>query len=287
MAKAGDCNSPIPGSNPGGAFFYLMLTIIPTPIGNLEDITLRALRTLKEVDLILAEDTRHTKKLLIHYQISTQLSSYHKFNEKKELNKILSLLKNNHHIALVSDAGTPVLSDPGCLLVKEAIKKEIKITSLPGASAITTSISLVPSDNPNFQFLGFFSKKKNERKQQIDAAINYPGLTLFFVTKYNILKVLKEIPDSCFLSIFRELTKIHEEKLHSTAKELRENFSEREPRGEMTLVIHGERSEEINYLSPSEIFSLLLEYLPKSSAAKVTSKITNSNKKNFYLTSAS
>ncbi|OGN65818.1 MAG: 16S rRNA (cytidine(1402)-2'-O)-methyltransferase, partial [Chlamydiae bacterium RIFCSPLOWO2_01_FULL_28_7] len=196
-----------------------MLYIVATPIGNLKDITFRALEVLKAVDYILCEDTRVSRILLNHYDIKTPLKSYHKFNEKKFLESILTDLKNFKEIALISDAGTPIISDPGNILVKEAIKNNLKITTIPGANSVISALTLSDMDTLPFQFLGFF------KDEFLNRIIFYDGISIFFESSKKILKTIekiKKIDPERNISIFKELTKKFETRIYKKAKDLHE-----------------------------------------------------------------
>jgi 16S rRNA (cytidine1402-2'-O)-methyltransferase len=216
------------------------LYVVPTPIGNLEDITLRALRILKEVDLILAEDTRTTHKLLSHYQIETRLQSYHIFNEHQKTSEIADRILAGETLALVSDAGTPSISDPGFMLVRACLEREVEVECLPGPTALIPA--LVNSGFPceKFCFEGFLPHKKGRRTRLTELAAESRTIILY-ESPHRIVRVLQELQqvmgDSRRCSVSRELTKIHEETRRGTFTELIAYFSSREPRGEMVVVV--------------------------------------------------
>ena len=218
-----------------------MLYIVPTPIGNLEDITLRAIRILKEADIILTEDTRKTSILLKHYSIYTKMSAYHKFNEHKTLDTIINRLKGGEKAALVSDAGTPLLSDPGYRLVRAAIEAGIRIEALPGASAVLAAlvVSGMPSDQ--FHFAGFLPSKQGARKRALEALADEAATLIFYETPHRILEALDDINavyGSRDVVVARELTKMHEEVLRGTATQIRETLAARDSvRGEFVILI--------------------------------------------------
>jgi len=220
----------------------LKLYLIPTPIGNLEDITLRAIRLLKEVDLVLAEDTRQTKKLFTHYEISTPLQSYHTYNEHKKTAQIIELLQQQQTIALVSDAGTPGISDPGFLLVRECVNNNIEVESLPGPTALI--VALVASGLPcdRFIFEGFLPQKKG-RKTKLEKLSEEERTIVLYESPHRIMKLIDEIELYFGVSrkfcIARELTKIHEEFLRGTAFEIKQQIGERKLKGEIVVVIEG------------------------------------------------
>jgi 16S rRNA (cytidine1402-2'-O)-methyltransferase len=218
------------------------LYIVPTPIGNLKDITLRALDVLKEVDVILAEDTRQTIKLLKHYDISNSLQSFHLHNEHKVLNGIIGRLKAGETMAIVSDAGTPGISDPGFLLARECLKNDIKIDVLPGATAFVPA--LIQSGFPTERFIyeGFLPHKKG-RQKRLEACLEEERTVVFYESPHRIEKAVTQIVDILGedkkISISRELTKFYEETLTGTAKELLEKIKLKPLKGEIVLVIHG------------------------------------------------
>ncbi len=200
------------------------LYIVATPIGNLKDITLRALEILKQADVILCEDTRTTKKLLSAYQISAKCIAFHKFSTEREIDSILNLFETYEHVALVSDAGTPAISDPGSLLIKLVREKlpEVSIQGIAGASAITTAISISGLPLSQFTFMGFLPHKKG-RQKKLDEALAYKHSVIFYESTHRILKLLEEIeirqPERNIL-ICKELTKMHERVMSGTAREL-------------------------------------------------------------------
>jgi len=216
------------------------LYVVPTPIGNLEDITLRALRVLKEVDLILAEDTRTTHKLLSHYQIDTRLQSYHIFNEHQKTSEIADRILAGETLALVSDAGTPSISDPGFMLVRACLEREVEVECLPGPTALIPA--LVNSGFPceKFCFEGFLPHKKGRKTRLTELAAEKRTIILY-ESPHRIVRVLKElqeaIGDERKCSVSRELTKIHEETRRGTFTELLAYFTSKEPRGEMVVVV--------------------------------------------------
>lgn len=218
------------------------LYIIPTPIGNLEDITLRALRLLKEVDLILAEDTRTTGILLKHYEISNKMQSYHKFNEHKTVEHIVELLKSGMNIALVSDAGTPGISDPGFLIARECAKEGVKVECLPGATAFVPALvaSGIPSDK--FCFEGFLPQKKG-RQTRLKFLAEEPRTIVLYESPHRVKKTLEQLAEYLgedrFAATCREISKKFEDIQRGTLKELISYFELNEPRGEFVLVVSG------------------------------------------------
>lgn len=217
-----------------------MLTFVPTPIGNLGDITLRAIETLKEADLIACEDTRHSLKLLKRLEISKPLTALHDHNEDRRIPELLEKAKAGEKIAIISDAGTPCLSDPGHRLLKAARDAGVPFTVLPGPSAITTA--LVASGFPPhpFSFHGFLAVKKGKRGKQLQAALDSTETTLFFESPHRIpstLEILAELAPGARVCVARELTKKFETLHHGTTTELFAHFSERKAKGEIVLII--------------------------------------------------
>ena len=213
------------------------LYVISTPIGNLKDISFRAIEVLKNSDFILCEDTRVTKKLLAHYKIDKKLISNHKFNEKKNLNKILELLNNSKILSLVSDAGTPLISDPGNILINECIKKNIKIIPIPGPSAVVTAVSVSGFSN-NFYFHGFLSDKKNVIKKELEFLSKLDNSIVFFVSAKKFSKLIPYLKDYFLgrkIVICKELTKYYEQIYRSNISELSEQNINL--KGEITVVI--------------------------------------------------
>ena len=223
---------------PHGAKLFL----VPTPIGNLEDITLRAVRVLREVDLVLAEDTRTTGFLLKRLSISTRLQSHHKFNEHQTADRIAEIIAQGKSVALVSDAGTPGVSDPGFLLVRTCIAKGVEVECLPGATAFVPA--LVGSGLPcnRFCFEGFLPQKKG-RQSKIAALQGEERTMIFYESPRRLLKLLEQLAQafggSRRASVSRELSKLHEETLRGTLAELALHFSQKEPKGEIVVVVEG------------------------------------------------
>ncbi len=216
------------------------LYLIPTPIGNLEDITLRAINTLKSVDLILAEDTRTSGKLLKHYEIDKPLRSFHIHNEHHKVNSIIEELKGGKIIALVSDAGTPGISDPGFLLARAALENDIKLECLPGATALIPALVKSGFPNDRFVFEGFLPHKKG-RKTRIERLIDEDRTIIFYESPHRLLKTLTQLAEVLGnereASVSRELTKLYEETITDTLENLVEHFTNTAPKGEIVLVI--------------------------------------------------
>jgi 16S rRNA (cytidine1402-2'-O)-methyltransferase len=219
-----------------------ILYIVPTPIGNLEDITLRALRILKEVDVIAAEDTRHTRHLLTHYGINTALTSYHEHNEREKASALVERIKNGASVALVSDAGTPAIADPGFRLVLEAIRSGVQVVPLPGACALATVLSASGLPTDQFVFEGFLPAKKSQRKTKLQALREIVATMVFYEAPHRLsetLSDLQQIFGARQIVVAREVSKIHEEFVRGTVAEVIGQLTDREVKGEITIVVHG------------------------------------------------
>jgi 16S rRNA (cytidine1402-2'-O)-methyltransferase len=216
------------------------LFIVPTPIGNMEDITIRAIETLNNSDLILAEDTRHAKKLLSEYKISTKIQSYHLNNEHKKVNDYVELMISGKKISLITDAGTPCVSDPGFLLVREAIKKEIIITCLPGATALIPALVLSGLPSESFIFEGFLPRKKGRKKKLIELSQN-TRTTIIYESPYRVVKTLTDFleyfGEERQISLSREISKIYEETFRGAVVEAVKYFSNKKIKGEFVICI--------------------------------------------------
>lgn len=218
------------------------LYLVPTPIGNLNDITFRAIETLKSVDYILAEDTRQTLKLLKHFNIEKRLVAHHQHNEHKTTDRIIDSLKNGETIALVSDAGTPAISDPGFLLTRECIKNDIEVECLPGATAFVPALvnSGFPCDK--FVFEGFLPHKKG-RQTRLNFLKEETRTIIFYESTHRLLKTLNQFAEffgeDRLVSVSRELTKLHEETVRGTVKEIIEYYNNNVTKGEIVIVVHG------------------------------------------------
>lgn len=214
--------------------------IVATPIGNREDITLRALGVLREVDFVLAEDTRKTGTLLKHFNIKNKLISFYDHNEDKKTARVLNELKKGKEIALVSSAGTPTISDPGFKLIRRCREEKVEVTSLPGASSLITALSLSGISSDKFTFFGYLPRKKGARRKLIAQIPNCPGSSVFFESPYRIVRTLEELErvlGDKKITVCRELTKKFEEVVESSLKEAVEHFREKKPKGEFTLVL--------------------------------------------------
>jgi 16S rRNA (cytidine1402-2'-O)-methyltransferase len=222
------------------------LYVVATPIGNLEDITLRALRVLKEVDVIAAEDTRHTQILLSHYGIRTPLTSYHEHNEKTKARQLMSRLERGEQIALVSDAGTPAISDPGYRLAVEAIRGGIPVIPIPGASALTAVLSAGGLPTDRFVFEGFLPAKKQERRARLRALSSETRTLVIYEAPHRLTETLNdlvEILGDRETVLAREVSKVHEEFLRGRLTEVAKQIAGREIKGELTLLIGGSRGQ--------------------------------------------
>lgn len=217
-----------------------MLYLVSTPLGNLKDITLRALETLKECDLILCEDTRHSKVLLDHYAIKKPLKSYHKFNETEKLEEILSLLSRGSNIALITDAGTPCIQDPGAILVKACHARELPVTAIPGACALSMALSLCAEETGPFQFIGFFPKKQQALKEALLSALDYQGHTIAYLAPHDVLDVLQTLVSldaQRQIFLIKELTKLHETSYQGSSSFVLESLKKTAIKGEFVLMI--------------------------------------------------
>ena len=216
------------------------LYIVPTPIGNMKDITLRAIETLKTSDIILAEDTRHAKKLLNHYDILTNVNSYHLNNEHKRVDEYVQMIINGNKVSLITDAGTPCISDPGFLLIREAIKNNILITCLPGPTAFVPAlvISGLPSDS--FVFEGFLPRKKGRKSKLYEISQN-TKTTILYESPFRIIKTLSDLKETIGLNrkiaIVREISKIYEEVFRGTIQEAIQEYNEKTIKGEFVICI--------------------------------------------------
>ena len=221
------------------------LYIVPTPIGNLEDITFRAINILTDVDLILCEDTRRSKKLLIYYNIDTPLRSHHKFNEHKEVGKVVDKILSGEKIALISDAGTPGISDPGFLAVRTCLENNIEVECLPGATALVPA--LVNSGIPfeRFVFEGFLPVKKG-RKTRLEILTNEDRTMIFYESPHKLLKTLNDFSNSFGadrkISVSREITKIYEETIRGSVEHIINLFTDKIPKGEFVIIVEGSKN---------------------------------------------
>ena len=260
----------------------MSLTLVATPIGNLEDISARALQALKECDAILCEDTRRSSLLLDRFHIDKPLISYHKFKEKQSLEKIVRELEAGKHFALLSDAGTPCINDPGLILVQACIEKKIPFTAIPGPCSVIQALLLSGMETERFQFIGFLPKKGNKELRQ---AFGYPGTTVAFESPERLIQTLRsaqKIDPSRSLAVAREMTKKFEECLRGTAEELLAHFEAKAPRGEVVLLIAGGSLK--GEMPLDELLEMLqtLHGLSLKEAIKMAAKLTGQPKSALY-----
>ena len=218
------------------------LYIVPTPIGNLDDITIRAVQVLKKVDLILCEDTRRSKKLLNHLGIKSQLRSHHKFNEHSEVEYIVKKIKEDRNVAVISDAGTPGISDPGFLIVRTCLENEIEVECLPGPTALIPALMVSGISSDKFIFEGFLPIKKG-RKTKLSILALEKRTMIFYESPHKLLRTLLDF-ENFFgpkrkISLSRELTKLYEETIRGTVEEMKEIYKNKKPKGEYVIVVEG------------------------------------------------
>lgn len=266
-----------------------MLYLIATPIGNLQDITLRALETIKSVDYLLCEDTRHSSLLLSHYNINKPLKSFHKFNEAAKEKIIIEDLLNGKTIGLVTDAGTPGISDPGTRLVQQCIQKNISVTSIPGPCALIMALSCSGLDTSRFQFYGFLPRKAAELRRTLQEILAYPATTICYESPFRLQEVLQQInllAPSREIVVARELTKKFEEIVRGTSSKLIVHWENRQVKGELVLLISGETNSasEWENLSPEEHVRLMEEAysLSRHDAIKMVAELRGVPKRTIY-----
>ena len=267
-----------------------MLYLVATPIGNLGDITFRAIETLKSCDYILCEDTRHSSGLLSHYSIHKPLKSYHKFNEAKSVGPVIEDLEAGKQIALISDAGTPGISDPGSLLVQQCIQHEVPVVSIPGPCAAIAALSCSGFNTETFQFIGFLPKKNNELKSSLSTVLTYPGTTICYESPERLmdtLALLHSLAPERPLAVARELTKKFEEIRRGKAFELIEYWKTHPLKGEIVLLVSGEtKNPAADWLdlSPEEHVHYLETafHLPRKEAIKLAAEQRSVPKRQLY-----
>ncbi len=263
------------------------LYIVSTPIGNLEDITLRALRVLKEVDFIAAEDTRHSRKLLSYYGISKQLISYWSQTEKTKSVHILEKLHSGQSVAIISDAGTPGISDPGAILIKKAVEENIKVVSIPGPSALIAALSLSGLPTEEFIFRGFLPPKKSQRQKVLNELSLESRTLIFYEAPHRLLETLKDM-DKIFVerraALAKEITKIHEEVLRGNISEILSKLEKTAIAGEYVIIVEGKRDREKTTSSDIllEISSLMKKGLGRKEAVKRIAAAYGLSKKELY-----
>ena len=262
------------------------LYIVSTPIGNLSDITLRALEVLKKSDYVMCEDTRISKNLLERYEIKSKLIANHKFNEKKNLSKVIDILKSGSVVSLISDAGTPSISDPGAILVNECVINEIDIFPIPGASAVSSAVS-ISGFNEKYFFYGFFPEKNSKLSEDFERLANLEGCIVFFISprKFNrSIKDLKRYFSNRKILVCREMTKFYEEYIRTDVETL-EPFKS-DPKGELTIVISEKVKEKNSSIILKESDKIIIQKLIKKLSIKditdLISQNTNVSKKEIY-----
>lgn len=270
------------------------LYLVPTPIGNLKDITLRALEVLKSVDVIAAEDTRHSLRLLTSYEIKKTLISYHKFNENDRSNDIIKRLISGENIAIITDAGTPGISDPGSVIVKRCIEEDIPFEVLPGPSASITALVYSGFNTEGFIFRGFLPRENKERRMVVEELKDRWESIIIYEAPHRLRETLDFLSDNIGdrrISICREITKLYEEVLRFTIKEACEYYKVNEPRGEFVLVIEGKSREELkqeeislweNMSIEDHITKYITEGMDKKAAIKAVAKDRNLPKSEVY-----
>lgn len=270
------------------------LYVVGTPIGNLEDITIRAINTLKKVDVILAEDTRQTLKLLNHFDISKHLVSYHRHNEDEKIKKVVEFLDSNKNIALVSDAGMPIISDPGQNLVKYLVENNYKVEVVPGVTALITGIVKSGIDSTRFTFEGFLSVNKKQRKERLKSLVNETRTMVFYEAPHKILYTLIDMYEyfgNRKICIARELTKLHEECIYTDFEDAIENIKQNGIKGEIVLIVSGKDVNELEkekFKEKTNLNSveLVKQYInngdSKKDAIKKVAKIKGVSKDSVY-----
>ncbi len=262
------------------------LYLVSTPLGNLKDITLRAIEVLQQSDYILCEDTRISKKLLDKYQVKSKLISNHKFNEKKNVVKMIEYLKSGNMISLISDAGTPSISDPGSILVNECINNEIKIFPIPGPSAVAAAVS-ISGFSDKFLFCGFFPEKKQELSTKLKKFSEFENTLVFFTSPKKINKIIPEIKKNFAgrkIVFCREITKMYEEFIRKNVDEL--ELFEKDPKGELTVVISERKiNKNISQKLTESDMNIIKKMINKFSTKEITdvlSQMSNVSKKEIY-----
>ena len=262
------------------------LYIVSTPIGNLEDITIRAINVLKEVDIIFAESIERTNTLLSHYQISNKVLSYNKDNEKTKIKKISEYLEKSYNIALVTDAGTPSISDPGFYLLSN-LKTDIRVIPIPGASSLSCAISLSRIPVNSFMFIGFPPKKISDRRKKLAETSNLNSPICLFESKHRLISLLKDIlkiyGQDTQIGVFRELTKVYESIIHDSVINLIKYFEINKPKGEFVLIISPKDTsdnQKIDYLDIVE--KLILKKFTNKDIVEIINLFSGESKKEIY-----
>lgn len=265
------------------------LYIVATPIGNLQDMTFRAVKTLQTVDIIAAEDTRHTGKLLEHFQIKTPQISYHEHNRVERLPELLSILEEGKAIALVTDAGMPGISDPGYELIKACIEAKIPVVPIPGATAVITALSASGLPTDKFVFEGFLPNSTQERQNRLEFLAGESRTLIFYESPHHLRQTLQDLGNSFGayrpIVIGRELTKLYEEFWRGTIKDAIAYYQEKEPKGEFTLVVAGEMSG-VPILSEDtlkeELMAIMLQGISRSQASRQLAQLTKVSRRHLY-----
>ena len=265
------------------------LYVVATPIGNLEDMSYRAVRILAEVDVIAAEDTRHSRPLLTHYGIDTPMQALHEHNEEQIAGRILERIRKGEAVALISDAGTPLISDPGYRLVRAAREAGVPVFAVPGPSAVTTALSVAGLPSDRFAFEGFLPAKSAQRCKRLEALVNEPRTLVFFESSHRIEATLKDMAavlgENRLAAVCRELTKKFETVLRNPLGSLGDLISadQNQTRGEFVVIVEGHEGDQSTALANAEIMSkALLEYLPASQAARVAAKLNDVSRRDVY-----
>lgn len=271
-----------------------ILYIVGTPIGNMKDITLRALETLKEVDLILAEDTRQTIKLLNYFEISKKMISYHRHNEVEKVEQIVKILEDGKNIALVSDAGMPCVSDPGYALVYKLVELGYNIEVIPGVTACVTAIVKSGMDTTRFSFEGFLSVNKKQRRERLESLKNETRTMIFYEAPHKLLYTLEDMKTYLLdrkIVVARELTKRYEEYVRGNISSVIEHFKENSPKGEFVLILEGQdekylkqkEKDDLKDISIEDLYNIYIkEGKTKKEAIKLVAKMKNIDKNIVY-----
>jgi 16S rRNA (cytidine1402-2'-O)-methyltransferase len=266
-----------------------ILNVVATPIGNLDDITLRALETLRAADVVAAEDTRHTRKLFDRHGIETALVALHEHNEAQQAPGLIERMKAGETVALVSDAGTPLISDPGFRLVQQAVKADIRICPIPGVSSVTAALSVCALPTDRFVFEGFLPAKQAARRTRLEKLRGEPRSLVFFESSHRISASLEDLADvfgnNRQAALCREMTKQFETILRGSVRELIERLRSdpMQNKGEFVMVVAGQARKSDDELAAGlEMATALLEFLPASQAAKVAARLTGASRRAIY-----
>ncbi len=263
------------------------LYIVSTPVGNLEDITLRALRVLKEVDLIAAEDIRHSLKLLNHYGISKPMVSYWREKEKVRSAEILARILDGQSVALISDAGTPGISDPGALVIRKAIDEGVSIVSVPGPTACIAALSISGLPADEFTFIGFLPSRQNQRLKRLKSLVNEKRTLLLYESPHRILRTLEDMRvvfTDRAIAVAKEITKIHEHVIRGSVPEVEQKLKDTTIAGEYVIIVEGspEAKQEVNDETVQEVRDLMKKGIGRKEAVRIVAGISGVNKKDLY-----